>query len=479
MAPRPNMPTEPADTPETLRWFREGDQSWKVPAQRVSVSSRVQQLARNVPPEPDAFREEVVKRLLTTNTGYEGPIQNAPDGVYGKKLFLRMDTPGSEVLFLVDQIVASVDPAYQTRDVGAAIDLRPFIQTELDRAAGAGVAVPILDAMLENYEKQVTDVLASSGLPENVQIDRTYKTTTADLTPQALVTAVMNVTDPETGGLVDPSVLAGEDGLIDFGSLDPNAQSQLWNEADLQQLIRTSGAGWEALVKLESQDGAPPIMIDFDRDSIQEQRSAAGQGADGGTRKMSATAAMDYLYTLDDQEVEVLQNRMIEAGYFDQLGGEFAQGPQRLGDFTDEATIAAWRLMLADGYGRDKTSMDRLTERTKTYRANKAREAKASTPVMDFKTAAVTSNYHSQQLLGRDLSAFEQAAVIGYIKRLQGQRATMLDSDPSATQQPAVDSTLGYAEQDVREAVMDMTNSQTNEAMRTDAVSSNYLRAIL
>ncbi len=158
--------------------------------------------------------------------------------------------------------------------------------------------------------------------------------------------------------------------------------------------------------------------------------------------RRSTTEAINYLYQLNEDELIVMQKRLRDAGYFDEV--EEAPIP---GYAQDIATQKAWQAAILDvmktGQSLKQLVDGKIIDRQRISMAR--RSALPSIDVMAVRENAITK---SSSLIGRGLTPDEEAELINHLEKLRGDRVGDLGYRPSARLDPGeVD--LGYGEEDV------------------------------
>lgn len=157
-------------------------------------------------------------------------------------------------------------------------------------------------------------------------------------------------------------------------------------------------------------DGAPqPIQFD-----------ASGFGT-GHDRPMSYYETLNMIYAMQPEQVEVLQDKLLEAGFF-------REAPTFRGDPHDQATNQAWRAFLLHAVHSGQPLMQVYEERSRQLRQLRHDERRARRDNLEvvYPDAAEMSfqlNQIAQRTIGRHLSWEERRDMMEYMRGLHREDA--------------------------------------------------------
>jgi len=406
---------------------------------------------------PNEMRTRIRDRLLPKRS-------NSPIG-------RRMDDVSGEAERAADklaQLIVDTIPADMlTVDVARGLDLRPYAQqlsvadtaTETQRQEAAKMLATLQDAI-------ISEVSDSGVIPEGTSVDVLNQTLgnvqgfdpgKAGVSPgrefelggQAVEDAPMvQVVDPVTGEITEqPASVEGS-----WNDYMPTLQEQGVTVAipvDKQWLsdVKIGAADINTLIHAEGEgDAVPGVVMAGPTEEWHDQANPAA-AARASYQTLKPSAARDYLWDLDEDDVEILQNQMLRGGFYD-----LSKGKPTLGAAYDEQTVAAWEKVLTESVKRGvpvdqllQGEMARLDKQTADDKFGKFQMTEAFTK----------ANELAVSLLGRELTPEEFHTVSQAMLTLRKERAEDvigLDETPWLNQETAAS---GFSGDEFERAVKD------------------------
>lgn len=166
---------------------------------------------------------------------------------------------------------------------------------------------------------------------------------------------------------------------------------------------------------------------------------------------MPINQALLFLSRQTPEDVLAVQQQLAAAGYFDVLGATFT--PK---DRYDDATLAAWRMAVADSIVQNKPVMTVLADAkarrdaTVTQRKVEARQAVSATD-----TGYMLDSW-AQETLGRTLSAVEKQSLTAYVRNLAGD-ASQMSYGTNTEAEMATVAEAGYDQGALQDRLMETT----------------------
>jgi hypothetical protein len=362
---------------------------------------------------------------------------------------------------IAELIVDALPSNARTAITLASLDLRPYLKAidgkmivtrddvpwYLGGSSTANRRASTIDLLERESERLVTNGGSSSFDDEVADVNPISATTTASAAP----------VDPETGEplpVVDPVTgLLGETGLTDLATAQNEQRPVTVN--DLIEMINTDQWDLETAMANEAETGLS-IPIDFgmtqaDLDPGTAARDRSGRPAPPHSRKvkdkpLTTQQALGYLQSLPPSKISDMQQKLANAGYYDELdnGGNYMPG-----DAHDPNTIRAMRAMITDTIQSGQSMPKLLGERMKSYRENAKAARMKQVMKMDPTYNRALANDFGQSVLGRNLRGDEIDELTNHLKTVIAKRAGFVsgaDNNPGDGPLPDV---RGYTDDDV------------------------------
>lgn len=375
----------------------------------------------------------------------------------------------SDALTVADKIVEFLpdDAMYSTTVMS--LDLRPFAAVLAKVPAGAywdpGYAQQIINGtdtmMAENIGVVVGDQLGGKQTQADArEAWKKYDTETVGVTPERLFgqgvqdaqAAADAGADPNT---VQDQVLTPDDPMSIDLTADPTAAPITFPEEDFRTMLRTGYySDLQALISAESQWTAKTqqpggVMTNF--------------GTKGGpdlpgvprvqTKVLNTVDALDYIHTLNETEVERMQQALAAGGYYEGIQGLTKYDK---GNAFDDATEIAWQRALTDSVKQGVAVPDLLKQKAVSYRDEQLKQFAA------FSTTSTrqAANRIAVDAIGRELTADEYGQMRTYLMSLRDQRAQAVPGVDDMSWQNTETATTGYSQDEIASKVQDIVDPE-------------------
>ena len=330
-------------------------------------------------------------------------------------------------------IVDSLPPELRTQAVMDAIDLRPY----LDALEGKKLLERESSALPFGPEHTNVRVVELGGLRRFVdQFLETTLTSTQEgssMSDEARAKALEQSIKYKPGevGLVlgqkAVSVASGQpivDG--DFGFDTSTVSTVVGQQMAVDQIELAFRSGFldlEGLVNAEA-DMAGQLPGGYFPVGVAETFDVSGETRGGrrgipATKTRSVSEVVGSLKENSPTQIETLQRNMAAAGYFDRTGAtSYAKG-----EWNDEATFAAWSLLVSDSVKQGQSIPKVLGAASRDYRKQVRAERLAGVSELDPSYTRVLADDWAQSVLGRRLSPEEQRSMHEQLIGLRVERA--------------------------------------------------------
>lgn len=380
-------------------------------------------------PDPPAFDED----LFAAYTVNKKPVSK---DAFRDALVKRFQDAGideinqTELGYLSDYIYNNIPETARTSELARVIDVRPYIETQ-DVHDRAWIESKPRDQWTaydkRAYEgtvktKSVNTALATAEYTNFVNYVQTTTGKTVAVpgfSPRSVSVGPAATRDKMQTG----NVAAVDQAFQGTAAYD---RSRISSDDLRKAFIHSYSTDVLDIVQLENQYVQSGLIVTPTQIQMRTIDPRAGQSYVGARVNLSVPQASNYLIDASHRPSEItqMQKNLAAAGYFDTSTTGYVAG-----DAYDPETLKAWNAMLADSV-KMNLPIDQLL-REKTISRNQNFDAGATL------TAASTFNQIGQQLLGRDLSAEEQANVFEYIKNLRDTKG--LQTTDAATLKSGID----------------------------------------
>lgn len=369
---------------------------------------------------------------------------------------------------IAELIIDSLDDDLITESFLSSLDLRPYLEAlngkniiyrDKKRLAPDVKGVDTVDtsAFLEAEQERIRNQLSENQKGLDMSPEERERRIASALEYDPSTAGMM----PGTGGDAASQYVRGEDeGLVDengdfIGEEGQSIGPAMFPVAEMRALLQTEGvAGLEYLVDQEAEYGAQLGGGFFPVETTESRVQWSDQGSSRGrtikAEALSAAQARNMLSSMTPAEVADIQHKLAAAGYFDRIQLEQGQSITFEEGFAyDEATRAAWDLMLTESIQTNTPIPTLIGQRAKSYRDTVRKERMAGLTPGDARMTKMLADDWAMSTIGRKLYQEEATELHRKMMELTRKRSTFVAGALDNETDTGLQGEYGFTEDDI------------------------------